>query len=133
MASGLIERYTMTEHLKRDTEKTAEIAVPLKIQDRDTSIVTKTINITSSGAYCSTDKPLPLLSKVVLTLLIPKHNKKSKSDKKIECKGTVVRTHPVIVEGKIRSYDVAIYFDELSDSDSRSISQYIEHHLTKDK
>ena len=118
--------------LKKDKAK-VDLAVPVKIQDRDTSIVTKTINITSSGAYCKTDKPLPLLSKVVLTLLIPKPSKKSKGDRKIECKGTVVRTHPVIVDGHPQSYDVAIYFDELSPSDSRFISQYIERHLSKNK
>ena len=49
-------------------EMSVDLAVPLKIQDKDTSIVTKTINITSSGAYCKTDKPLPLLSKVVLMM-----------------------------------------------------------------
>ena len=108
-----------------------DLSVPVKIQDKDTSIVTKTTNITSSGAYCKTDKPLPLLSKVVLTLLIPKRDKKGKKDKKIECKGTVVRTHPVIVDGRPQSYDVAIYFDELSASDSRLISQYIEQHISK--
>lgn len=115
---------------KRDNAR-ADIAVPLKIQDKETSIVTKTMNITSSGAYCKTDKPLPLLSKVVLTLLIPQYNKKGKVDKKVECRGTVVRTHPVIVDGQAQSYDVAIYFDELSDSDRRFISQYIEHYLSE--
>lgn len=111
----------------------ASLSVPVKIQDKDTSIVTKTTNVTSSGAYCNTDKPLPLLSKVVLTLLIPSRGKKGKSDKKVECKGTVVRTHPVIVEGRIQSYDVAIYFDELSPADSKLITQYIEQHIPKDK
>jgi hypothetical protein len=108
----------------------ADLALPMKIKDKDSSVVTKTINITSSGAYCNTEKPLPLLSKVVLTLLIPKRGKKGKAGRKIECKGTVVRTHPVIVDGKPQSYDVAIYFDELKANDSRFISQYIDHHLT---
>jgi len=106
-------------------------AVPVKIQAKDASIVTETINITSSGAYCKTDKPLPLLSKVVLTLLIPRHSKKGKHDQKLECKGTVVRTHPVIVDGKPQSYDVAIYFDELNPNDSRLISQYIKRRVCR--
>jgi len=114
----------------KDSEVSVDLAVPLKIQDSDTSIVTKTINISSSGAYCNTEKPLPLMSKVVLTLLIPPRGKKGKANKRIECKGTVVRTHPVIVEGKPQSYDVAIYFDSLNSSDSRTISQYIEDKLS---
>lgn len=109
----------------------AELSIPLKIRDRGTSIITKTISITSSGAYCKTDKPLPLLSKVALTLLMPPCGKKAKKDKRIECKGTVVRTHPVIVDGQPQSYDVAIYFDELSESHRRFIAEYIEHHLSR--
>jgi len=112
-------------------EVKVDLAVPLKIQDKDTSIVTKTINITSTGAYCKTDKPLPLLSKVVLTLLLPHYGKKAKIDRRIECKGTVVRTHPVIVDGQPQSYDIAIYFDELNNTDRRFISQYIEHRLSQ--
>jgi hypothetical protein len=110
-----------------------DLGVPVKIQAKDSSIVTETINITSSGAYCKTEKPLPLLSKVELTLLIPGHSRKNALDRKIECRGTVVRTHPVLIDGKAQSYDVAIYFDELSQSDSRLISQYIEHRLPKRK
>lgn len=121
----------MTNH--REEDRGVELAVPVKIQDRETSIVTKTINITASGAYCKTDKPIPLLTKVALTLLIPKHSKKGKGDKKIECKGTVVRTHPVIVDGRTQAYDVAIYFDEMNANDSRLISQYIESHIPKSR
>lgn len=117
-------------HVNRVMQK-RDISVPLKIQDKDTSIVTETINITSSGAYCKTDKPLPLLSKVVLTLLVPQYTKKRKQDRKIECKGTVVRTHPVFIDGKAQSYDVAIYFDELSDTDRRFIAKYIKIHLSQ--
>ncbi|NQT06772.1 MAG: PilZ domain-containing protein [Candidatus Omnitrophica bacterium] len=111
----------------------AALAIPVKIQDKDLSIVTETINITSTGAYCKTAKPLPLLSKVVLTLLVPQYNKKGKVDKRIRCKGTVVRIHPVIVDGRPQSYDAAIYFDELSESDRNHIAQYIEHHLALTK
>jgi len=118
---------------RKKKKKDTDIAVPVKICDKDTSIVTKTINITSSGAYCKTDKPLPLLSKVILTLLIPKSGKKGGKERKIECKGTVVRTHPVIVDGRPQSYDVAIYFDELNPGDSRFISQYVEQRISEDK
>jgi len=118
--------------VKKDQRK-AELSVPVKIQDKETSIVTETINITSSGAYCKTDKPLPLLTKVVLTLLMPKYGKRGKRDRKIECKGTVVRTHPVIIDGRPQSYDVAIYFDELTTADRRFITEYIEHHLSGKK
>ncbi len=105
-----------------------DFSVPVKIQGQDTSIITNTINITSSGAYCKTDKPLALLTKVALTLLIPQENK---ADKRIECKGTVVRTHPVVADGQTQSYDVAIYFDEMNATDTRFISQYIRRHLSK--
>lgn len=121
----------MTITKKGRGEVRADLAVPLKIKDKDSSIVTKTMNITSTGAYCKTEKPLPLLSKVILTLLIPQHSRKKGTDKKIECEGTVVRTHPVIIDGKPQSYDVAIYFDGLSENDRLLISKYIEDHISK--
>ncbi len=116
--------------IKKDPVKTG-VSIPLKIQEKSTSVITETMNITTSGAYCNTSKPLPLLSKVVLTLLIPKHSKESKAEKKIKCKGTVVRTHPVIVDGKTESYDVAIYFDGLNNADRELISEYIKSHSSK--
>ncbi len=133
MASRLTERGESEMSDPENVNIKPDLGVPVKIQNNDISIITKTINITSSGAYCKTDKPLPLLSKVVLTLLIPKYGKKGKVDQKIECKGTVVRTHPVIVDGQPQSYDVAIYFDELSPNDSRFITQYIERNLANNK
>ncbi|MFH1753721.1 MAG: PilZ domain-containing protein [Candidatus Omnitrophota bacterium] len=133
MAARLKEQKGLKDMSDIKDNSEVVLSVPLKIQDKDTSIVTKTINITSSGAYCKTDKPLPLLSKVVLTLLIPNRVKKGKTDKKIECKGTVVRTHPVMADGRVQSYDVAIYFDDMSPADSKLIAQYVEQHLPKDK
>jgi hypothetical protein len=39
--------------------------------------------------------------------------------------GIVVREHPVIIDGAIKHYDMAIFFDNLSDSDRETISAYI--------
>lgn len=112
-------------------EVNTELVVPLKIQDKDTTITTETMNITSAGAYCKTDRPLPLLSKVALTLLVPQANKKrSEQNRRIECKGTVVRIHPVAVDGVTQSYDVAIYFDEMNANDKQTLSNYIEESLS---
>lgn len=86
--------------------------------------VTEAMNITSTGAYCKTDKPLPLLSKVSLTLLMPHSNKK------IECRGTVVRIHPVPADDAKQSYDVAIYFDEMNKDDKEILSGYLEGSLS---
>lgn len=137
MASGIMKTRWNTKGvtmIRTEKEKSSvHLGVPVKIQAKDGSIVTETINITSSGACCKSDKPLPLFSKVALTLLMPTHSKKARQDQKIECRGTVVRTHPVIVDGKPQSYDVAIYFDELSSNDSRVISEYIKNRLPRQK
>lgn len=114
------------ENRERRARQRAAKPIPVKIKEKDTIFSSETIDISSSGAYCRTLKPLPLLSKVAVTLVIPAIVKDEKVNKTIDCGGTIVRTHPVIVEGKTVGYDIAIFFDELKDEDRALISGYID-------
>ncbi|GAG39658.1 unnamed protein product, partial [marine sediment metagenome] len=44
---------------------------------------------------------------------------------KIETDGVVVREHPVLKDGKIAHYDVAIFFDNISARDREALLEYI--------
>jgi len=97
--------------------------IPVEIKEKNTTFVAQTTNISSSGVYCRTTQPVPLLSKVAITLVV---SDSAKGKKSIECKGTIVRTHPVVVEEKIVGYDVAIFFNELSEEDKVLISEHVD-------
>jgi hypothetical protein len=87
--------------------------------------ITHTLNVSPSGVYCKVDKELPLMSRVKLMLMVPDAAKDTGSVKNLEVSGIVVREHPVIVDGIIKHYDIAIFFDDLSARDKDIISAYI--------
>lgn len=87
--------------------------------------ITHTLNISPSGVYCKVDKELPLMSRVKLMLMVPDATKDKSSVKNLEVSGIVVREHPVIVDGVIKHYDIAIFFEDLSVKDKEIISAYI--------
>jgi len=62
--------------------------------------------------------------------MVPDATREKGGIKNLEVSGIVVREHPVIVDGRPQCYDVAIYFDGLSDSDRRTISKHIEETLS---
>lgn len=105
-----------------------EAFLPLKITSADYDIVTETKNISASGAYCTVDEPLPLMTKLSIIILLPfKHNsggERGKNIKKINCGGAVVRKETVRDNGK-HLYRVGIFFNEISDKDRKVIVSYI--------
>lgn len=105
---------------KRKTPRIEE-RLPIKIIEGDSGIVVETKNISASGAYFTTDKPMPLMSRVVITLLIPEGEGKNS---RIECGGTVVRTVPTTQKDGT-FYETAIFFDEITDKAKNTILKHI--------
>ena len=96
----------------------------LKLRAGDFDAVTHTLNLSASGLYCKVDRELPLMSRIKLMLMIPGASKDTES-KKLEVEGVVVRAHPVIIDGKVKHYDVAIFFDNIEPKAKELITGYI--------
>ena len=113
------------ERRKYPRIKDNKISLKLKTEQFDTTI-SQSLNISASGVYCKVDKELPLLSRVKIILMLPldANDKKSKTNK-VEIEGVVVREHPVIENGKLKHYDLAILFDNLSARDREAIKEYV--------
>ena len=100
--------------------------LPIKITEGGENLVVESKNISSSGAYCITLKPVPLMSKVALTMLLPgPGNKKCR----VDCGGTIVRILPVCVEGK-NVFEAAIFFDNITDQARANIDRYVKSIMT---
>ena len=99
------------------------VALQLKIDQFD--VITHTLNISASGVYCKISNQLPLMSKVKLVLIFPDPGGAEDKRKTIDVTGVVVREHPVIINGEVKHYDVAIFFDSLSAHEKEMISQYV--------
>ena len=113
---------------KRKYPRLKDADVSLKVKSEKSVVITKSLNISASGVYCKVEHEIPLMSRIKIILILPKVQiKDSPSPKnvKIETDGVVVREHPVIVNGKIEHYDVAIFFDNISARDRELIKEYI--------
>ena len=112
---------------KRKYPRLKDENVSLKVKSGDIDIITKSLDISASGIYCKVEKEIPLMSRTKVILIVPKA-KKDESDVsknvKIETDGVVVREHPVIVDGKIVHYDIAIFFDNISTKDRKILLEY---------
>jgi hypothetical protein len=111
-----MEKFAEKRRMPRIEDK-----LPIKIMEGDYCTVVETKNISASGVYFATDKPLPLMSKVLITLLLPTTSGKNA---KIECNGTVVRVAPITNQPKT-IYETAIFFDDITEKTKSAISRYV--------
>ena len=112
---------------KRKYPRLKDEGISLKVKSGDVDIITKSLDISAAGVYCKVEKEIPLMSRIKIILIVP-GTKKGPSDEpqtvKIETDGVVVREHPVILQGKIVHYDVAIFFDNISAKDRKILLEY---------
>ena len=112
----------MASQERRKFPRIHDEGLSLKLDAGDFDTMTHTMDISASGIYCKIDKEIPLMSKVRLKLMVPDT---SKSLRELDVDGVVVREHPVIIDGVIRHYDAAIFFDNLSSKNREMIQAYI--------
>jgi len=99
--------------------------IPLKLADNAFDIITETVDISSSGAYCRVTRNLQPMSKIEVVLLIPGKDSDSPT-RKIKCKGVVVRTEPAIIKGADKAhYNIAIFFTDISKKDQKIAEDYV--------
>ncbi len=109
---------------RRKFPRLRDEGLSLKLNSGDFDTVTHTLDVSASGIYCKIDKEIPLMSKVRLKLMVPADSPKSVQE--LDVDGVVVREHPVIIDGVIRHYDAAIFFDNLSAENREMIQTYID-------
>lgn len=104
---------------KRKYPRIKDGNISLKVKSGDIDIITKSLDISASGIYCKVQKEVPVMSRIKSILILP-------GGAKVETDGVVVREHPVIEDGRITHYDVAIFFDNISAKDREAILAYIQ-------
>jgi hypothetical protein len=99
--------------------------VSIKLFSSEFDIVTETKNISGNGAYCAVNRPIPVMTKLNIIILLPFKRNENKVIKKINCSGVVVRGSYIRNNSKY-SYCVGIYFNEINDKDRKIILSYID-------
>ena len=100
--------------------------IPVKICREDGDLVTETANLSRSGVYCRVEKYIEPLTKLKIHLLIPLTKNSKIVTKKVSCQGVVVRTETVNDK-----YNVAIFFNDITQRDAETIAEYISYHSEK--
>jgi len=103
-------------------------SLAIKLKDRDADFVTETKNVSCIGAYCTVNAYVPILTKLRITLVLPK-TRDSKASKPINCEGTVVRVEKCPPGIESNQYNLAIYFNQITRGDMKIIDRYVKHHL----
>jgi len=103
-------------------------SLAIKLKDREADFVTETKNVSCIGAYCTVNAYVPVLTKLRITLILPKC-KDVKASKPISCEGTVVRIEKCPPSLEHSQYNLAIYFNQISKGDMKVIDHYVKNHL----
>ena len=110
---------------RRKAPRIADDGLSLEVKGGGFDIMTHTLNISASGIYCKVEKEIPLMSRVRIKLMVPDSAKSDKGTRELDVDGVIVREHPVIIDGVIKHYDAAIFFDNLSEKNREIIQDYI--------
>ena len=99
--------------------------IPLAVKERSQTFIVQTKNLSASGAYCAFSHFVAPMTKlqVRLQLEVEGHSRA------IERQGVVVRGKPPAFRRRISTYDVAIFFSDLSDGDRATVARYVLRHL----
>ncbi|MBF0478780.1 MAG: PilZ domain-containing protein [Candidatus Omnitrophica bacterium] len=102
--------------------------VPLKLSHDLGDSVTETFNLSRSGAYCQVQGYIEPMTKMKIQLLLPLQKNGKTVSKKMICQGVVVRVEP---SDKKDHFNVAVFFNEMSDKNSEALADYVNHVLKK--
>jgi hypothetical protein len=99
--------------------------IPLVVKERQRSFIARTKNLSASGAYCTFANFVAPMTKLQINLQLELPGR----TQTIACQGVVVRVNPPSFRRRRSAYDVAIFFNDLSDQDRTAIARYVLHHL----
>ena len=114
-------REKMTKKDERRQYPRVYCELPLKLAANGFDFATSTQNVSAVGAYCRINKYLPPFTKLAVRLSLPVNRGDQSDTLNVECKGVVVRSEDETSGG----FNIAIFFNEIKDSQRQKIEQYI--------
>jgi hypothetical protein len=88
-------------------------------------IVTETQNISASGVYCRSSHYLAPLSKVGLTIVLPRMPRVRAKNELLKCEGIVVRCEPASQKRGDRGYLLACAFSALENRHHEMLEEFV--------
>lgn len=95
-------------------------------QDGDsTQVVTESQNISANGVYCSSTHYLAPLSKVALTIVLPRLPGSTTGKELIKCDGIVVRCEPGPGRRSDKQFELACMFSDLDERRRGLLEEFV--------
>lgn len=113
------------KHERRKYPRIKDKNISIKLSSEGFTTITQSLDVSASGIYCKVKDHIPVMTRVQLKLSLPGKTKKA-SSATMDIDGVVVREHPVIKNGKVEHYDLAIFFNTLLPKERKKLVQYIE-------
>ncbi len=84
----------------------------------------ETVNVSESGVFCILTEPIPLFTKVKVSLSIPRKN--DGGERQIVCEGVIVRQEEVERDGRT-FFDTAVFFQGLANKEFLGLVERLSH------
>jgi len=101
--------------------------LPFKIAADGYRFATTTENVSCVGAYCHLNKYIPPFTKIAVKLTLPIADKGKTRNIEVDCNGVIVRTE----DEKRGGFNIAVFFNKISESQRKKIAQYVNQLLPK--
>lgn len=90
-----------------------------------TQVVTESQNISANGVYCTSTHYLAPLSKVLLTIVLPRLPGSTSSKELIKCDGIVVRCEPGPGRRNDKQFELACMFSDLDERRRGLLEEFV--------
>jgi hypothetical protein len=102
----------------------AKLAMEVKLGTGGTASASS-INVSANGIYFCSDNYIEPLTRLEITLLLPRSDPHGPEAHEVACQGVVVRIDPDKPVRDHTKYDIACYFTEIAERDRDTLESYI--------
>jgi len=123
-------RKKATRRAERRRSSRADARLSMRVEGRHpegdtTQVVTESQNISASGVYCTSTHYLAPLSKVSLTIVLPRLPGSTGNKELIKCDGIVVRCDPASMRRTEKHFELACMFSDLDEKRRMLIEEFV--------
>ncbi len=108
---------------ERRRAKRVEKKLPITVLGGPEKVAGETLNISTNGVYFTCPYFIEPLTKVHLSLVIPGEED---SRDQVESEGVVVRVEPERKDASVSEYNIAVFFNRISDPDHSKLESFIQ-------
>ena len=112
------------EQERRKYPRVVDKDISVKLSANGIETITQSLDVSASGIYCKVAVRIPVMTRLQMVLSIPdraRHGNRAN----LNIEGIVVRENPVMRDGRVEHYDIAIFFNSLTQKERESLIDYI--------